>query len=249
MLEKSDLVAAVRDAQLPVNPHKLQPPFNKVIVRGDILIIKVADVDEEEQEENAQDQETATAKAIADFTKMSAVSNEEFFLDYTRDEYIAFASRTDIVAPKVEHPSSGEESEEEEEEEEEDEDQEESDENEDDDDEYQAEDLDEEEDRRALLNLILGEVLKKFRQENGRGPDSEELLELRRQVAAKLGLKLEEQPTVSDDDDDKKRAAASSGSSPQQQKKVKFTPEVAAKADEDEKPGDGEGDKKPKAST
>jgi len=98
-----------------------------------------------------------------------------------------------------------------------------------------------------LLNLILSEVLKKFRQENGRGPDSQELLELRRQVAAKLGLKLEEQPTVGGDDEDKKRAAAaaSPGSTSPSPKKVKFTPEVTAK---DETPADdGEGDKKPKA--
>jgi len=96
--------------------------------------------------------------------------------------------------------------------------------------------------------LILSEVLKKFRQENGRGPDSQELLELRRQVAAKLGLKLEEQPTVGgDDDEDRKRAAAaaSPGSTSPSPKKVKFAPEVTAK---DETPDDdGEGDKKPKA--
>lgn len=43
------------------------------------------------------------------------------------------------------------------------------------DDYYTGEDaMNEDEDKRVLLNLILGEVIKSFRKKNERGPDSEE---------------------------------------------------------------------------
>ena len=89
MLEKSDLVQAVRNAQLPINPHKLQPPFDKEIVRGDILILKVAHESEDVQVQEDDDPEQAMAKAIADFNNMTDVSNDEFFLDYTKEECVS----------------------------------------------------------------------------------------------------------------------------------------------------------------
>lgn len=226
-LEKSDLILSVREAQLPVNPHKLQPPFHDLTVRGDILLMRVGGDEEEEEDDidTNQDEtsEAAMSKAIDDFTKATAVPNEEFFLNYTKDEYVAFASRTDIAIPKdepveddddssgdeEEHLHDGEDGEDEEE---------------DDDFVPGAEDCDEEQEKHALLNLILGEVLKKFREENGRGPDSEELLDLRRQVADKLGLVLEE-PKLSPDS---KRKAADPHSPPSP-KKVKFTVKEDAK--------------------
>jgi Family of unknown function (DUF5880) len=249
LLEKSDLVQAVKEAQLPLNPHKLQPPFDDCAVRGDILIMRVADTpDDEDGDANSNDDyddpESAVTKAVNDFTSATAVSNEDFFLDYTADEYIAFASRTDVVAP-VNDEESEDASDDEDDGDEED--------NEDahvarttrpigaedDDEEYSAEDmLDEnvEDDRRILLNLILGEVIKSFRNENHRGPDSEELLDLRRQVAEKLGLELA--PPVPAVPDAKRRAVDPSSPQASSPKRVKFSPELAVRAREDDEGGD-----------
>jgi hypothetical protein len=101
---------------------------------------------------------------------------------------------------------------------------------------------DEDDDRRILLNLILGEVIKSFRIENNRGPDSEELLDLRRQVAEKLGLELA--PPVPAVPDTKRRAAAAAvdPSSPQASspKRVKFSPDLAIRARENDEDGGGD---------
>lgn len=230
IVDKDDLIQAVKDAQLPLNPHTLQPPFDDISVRGDILLMKVAETPDEEGDD---DPESAMAQAVKDFTSATAVPNEEFFLDYTMDEYIAFASRTDIVAP-VREGKTEDESDDEDEYEEADETEghgNEKDDNDDEDDEdYTGEDLmDEDEDKRLLLNLILGEVIKSFRKENGRGPDSEELLELRGQVAAKLGLQLPPPTPVTDS----KRSSDSH--SLQSPKRVKFTPNVETEADDEAK--------------
>ena len=134
------------------------------------------------------------------------------------NRWVAFAARTDVVAPEL--PENDDEDEGEDEEEEED----------DDDEDFEVgEDEAEEEEKHALLNLILGEVLKKFRVENGRGPDSEELLELRRQVAGKLGVELDEPEEL-------KRPAAEDGKEEHEPspKKVKFTADDDGKTDCDE---------------
>ena len=150
--------------------------------------------------------------------------------------WVAFSSRTDVVAPEL--PDQEEEDDEVSEEDDEDED-------------FEAgEDEAEEEEKLALLNLILGEVLKKFRAENGRGPDSEELLQLRRQVAEKLGIHLDEAAVA----DAGKREAEDDGKGHEPSpKRVKFTSEdEAAGGDEgDSKPAahadNGDGDQKPAA--
>jgi len=202
MLEKQELVAALQNAQLPVNPHKLQPPLDGVVVRGDILLMKVAETEEVLDEADGD-------------KELQMLSNEEFFLDYTMEEYIAFASRTDVVAPEP--------PEEEEEEEEEDDDE--------DDEDYKAEDdiqPDEEgteEERCGILNLVFGEVLKKFREENGRGPDTRELLELRSKVAEQLGVEV---ATVNSDDEEDKKRPAEKADGDHAPKKVKFSPGTIA---------------------
>ena len=228
LLDKSDLVQAVKDSLLPINPHVLQPPFDDCTIRGDILLMKVADIADESDDED--DPSATLNNALNDFTKTTAIPNDEFFLDYTKDEYIAFASRTDVVAPPVED-------------EEEDEDYVEGDEenNDDDDDEFNVDAVDDEEDKRVLLNLILGEVIKSFRHENGRGPDGEELLELRSQVAEKLNLSL---PPRAPPVDGKRNADEMDPQSPSPSKKisgegpspkrVKFTPEIISKAEQSE---------------
>jgi hypothetical protein len=238
MLEKADLVDAVRNAQLPVNPHNLQPPFHKSLVRGDILILRVAHMEDNEEENDEADE--SISKAAEKFFEMSNISNEEFFLDYTKEEYIKFAERIDIVPPKSPRSESDDGDDEDEEAEEEDSENAEGngDDEEDDDEPWMGEVADEEEDKHALLNLILGEVLKKFRADNKRGPNSEELLQLRSEIAGKLGLKLDGSTLKRLAERDQKPLSPSP-------KKVKFTPEVATAEIEDE--SDEQDDEKPAA--
>jgi len=71
------------------------------------------------------------------------------------------------------------------------------DEEEDDDEAYTE--FDEDEERVGMMNLIMGQILRKFREEHGRGPDTKELLQMRQALAMKLGVEV---PAVWDDDDD-----------------------------------------------
>jgi hypothetical protein len=169
----------------PLNPHQLQPPLTDSVVRGDILILKVAPTEEVlDDDDDDDDDDGDHEKAVV------VPTNDEFFLDYTKEEYIAFASRTDVVAPEMEEGDDGEEEEEEEEEEEieEEEDEEYSGEEEEDDD----DDEDDLESQVAMMNLIMGQVLRRFHEENGRGPDTRELLELRSALAEKIGVEVPE---------------------------------------------------------
>jgi hypothetical protein len=217
MLEKPEMVSALLEAQPPLNPHKLQPPLHGLAVSGDILIMKVAETDE------VLDEEGGEAKEV------EPMSNEEFFLDYTKDEYVSFASRTDIVAAAT-HKKEGVESKgEEHEEEEEEEDKDEGAGGGNEDDEEEDEEflpMGEEDERRAMLNFVLGGVIKRFREDNERGPNTEELLELRRQVAAKMDM--EDLLPKETGEDDRKRSAR--GDVPPSPKRVKFEAAVAAEA-------------------
>jgi hypothetical protein len=225
LLEKSDLISALIDAQLPVNPHMLQPPFDKQVIRGDILLMRIAETDEsldknehikdnDVVEETETSEDGKTLETSEDSKAIETLSNEEFFLNYTRDEWITFASRTDVVAPEITEGSGDEEDEDYEQEDEEDEDF------------VLGEDDDDEEGRRAMLHVILAEVIKQFREENGRGPDSEELLELRAQVADQLGVQLPSSSTSEEKIRVKKRSSSEGDetSSEHQSKKVKFDP-------------------------
>lgn len=186
MLEKSDLIKALTDwskrADPPFNPHQLQPPLHNERVRGDILVLKVAETKEELDSEDAP-------------THMEIPSNDEFFLNYRLDEYIQFASRTDIPEFEVKSDEDGEGSADEDEE---------GDEapeaaaGEDDDDEEglpirpgDEEELDDE-DKAAMFNLVMNEVLRQYREEHGRGPDTKELLEMRATIAKELDVKVAE---------------------------------------------------------
>eukprot|EP00980_Cylindrotheca_fusiformis_P029259 scaffold22779_cov137-Cylindrotheca_fusiformis.AAC.1 len=148
--------------RLPINKHKLQPPFQESVVHGDILAIKVASEEEE--------------------AKSSAVmSNEEFFLDYTKDEYEKFAARTDIQIPKpppTKAPDTtmsdeGEESEEEEEEE------------------VDGE-SDSEDEEGGFMAVLMGQVIERFQQEHGRMPNEQELQALESAISQKLGASIPE---------------------------------------------------------
>jgi len=299
MIEKSDLIKAILDYQShlpPYNTHQLQPPLHKACVRGDILILKVAetkeeldgDSDEEENNNDAskegkdidegneteknnyvddnknQNNEKTTTKVSKikinnqvetkpkkvktdeikkdkvededkddDETKTKTVivpTNDEFFLDYSKSEYVTFASRLDIPEHEMETPED------------------------DDDDEEEdaatvaatvaaaAADTDEveegrdgneegfiieeggddeeidETDKSAMFNLVMNEVLRQYREENGRGPNTKELLELRANIAKELGVEIAEEI----DGDWDKRANANSVPSA---KKIAFDPE------------------------
>lgn len=219
MVEKHDLIAALEREQLPINPHKLQPPLHDIVVRGDVMLLKVAETKEELDEEGESPPQN-----------LEMMSNEEFFLDYTKKEYIQFASRTDIEIP----PPSNEDSEEYDDDEEEISDDEE-------DDEPTDEGIDEDE-AGSILNLIMGEVLKKFREENGRGPNTHEVLELRSQVAAQLGVEV---PSVEEIEGKRPAEEDNEDNAHQpQEKKVKFT----SPPDDDEESGEeDEEDTKPAA--
>ena len=205
MVEKSELVAALQEKQsqaLPLNPHYLQPPLHKTTARGDILLMKVAETKEELDDEDNDEEGEGPAP------ELELMSNEEFFLDYTKEEYIKFASRTDIEETEV---ISAEEEEEESEEADHDAGEEHDDEengNGDSDDE-EDEDFDPEEigdlDRTGMMNIILSGVIQKFRESNGRGPNTEELLNLRSAIAGELGIDLDALAKDQEEDDGKKR--------------------------------------------
>ena len=193
----------------PINPHLLQPPLDRVEVRGDIVLMRVAETEEEldnvnvgggkDYEKEIMDANDEAGESGGEKKKVHVPTNDEFFLDYTKEEYLKFTSRTDIVAPEVDSSD----------EEEEDEsidgengaratladgdDDGEDDENDEDFDPLAGgsddeEDMDEEEAAVGMMNMILSHMLRKFREENGRGPDSLELLEMRKALADKLGV-------------------------------------------------------------
>ena len=213
----------------PVNCHELQPPLDRVKVRGDILLMRVAETEEvldggsgessntsgsgsgrggkndtdyekevmdaQEDDEEREGETTTNTDTGASTTpkEVHVPTNDEFFLDYTKEEYLKFAARTDIVAPEIME----EESSEEEEGEESDEEVEGGNGNADDDEDEDfdpgengsdEEDYDSEEHQVGMMNMILGHMLRKFREENGRGPDALELLEMRKALADRLGV-------------------------------------------------------------
>ena len=223
MKEKQELVQALVDYQkrlAPYNTHQLQPPLHKARVRGDIVVMKVAETAEELDNEKGTadngeskeekdtkvnddnnnnvvddtDQEKETPKEITSGTASKKViaipSNNDFFLNYSKEAYIKFSSRTDIPEHEIELQECDEE----------DIDESEVGENgeasmmgvddgDDDDDEDDDEENDEN-DKSAMFNLVMNEVLRQYREENGRGPNTKELLELRSNIARELGVEI-----------------------------------------------------------
>lgn len=193
------------------NQHPLQPPFQTSTVWGDILCLKVAPDDEDDTPE-ADDENADAAMQVT----ITPKPNDEFFLNYTKEEYVQFAARTDVVyTPPPDEEAAMDDDEEEEEEnaiegassaknppklvekvdssdEEEDDgdgdgdapyemeeqgDQEDNDEEEGDDDDEEG----------GFLELLMGQVLQRFEQENGRMPDATELKALESAITEKLG--------------------------------------------------------------
>ena len=188
----------VEEDALPINPHALQPPFEEATVRGDILVMKVAATDEALDNDGTEEKKD-----------LIMPTNGEFFLDYTKANYIAFSQRTDVVAPEVPEEDDDDEecSDEEELESSGDEEgeeevgiEEEGEEGDEEDEEWDAAE-DEDETRTAMMNLIMRRVLRRFHEGNGRGPNTQELLDLRSAVAAKMGVQV---PEILDTDWDRK---------------------------------------------
>ena len=212
------------DDDLPVNPHRLQPPFQNAVVRGDILLMRVAPVAEEETKVvfNEDDDE-----AVKDMTALSTATpsstainhdDKEFFLDYTKEDYLKFAARTDILDVAKEEEDDDEEddavdSSSDDDDESEEEDEEEggergdekktkstsaaSDDDSDDEEDFdpdnsdinESDESDDEECQVGMMNMILSHMLRKFRENNnGRGPNTIELLEMRKALADRLGV-------------------------------------------------------------
>ena len=250
VVDHADLIQAVKDAQLPLNPHRLQPPFDDCPIRGDILLMRVADdPNDEDDDDEDEDDDAGVAKmsaaihqAMQQVKSAMEVPNDEFFLDYTKEEYIAFASRTDIVAEPM-----GDDEDDEDEEDMDEEDEDEQDEEEEDDDDEEEEDGldDEEEEKHLVLNLILSELIKSFREDNGRGPDAEELLDLRARVAEQLKLELPP-PAAPIPDEERKRKTIDDDHVPHSTspspKKVKFTPDILEQQDENDDDNDDDDD-------
>lgn len=248
MTEKRELVEALVEYQKrlpPFNPHKLQPPLHKARVRGDIIVMKVAETPEELDDDDGEvdnqksdthdgasknldsnsnsnsndapddalddapddapdDAGEAKEKSIQSndsSNKKEAIkmpSNDEFFLDYSKEAYIKFASRTDIPEHEIELEERDEEDGEENETGENGEstiigvgdgDNDDEDDDEDDNDDHDREQIDEN-DKSAMFNLVMNELLRQYREENGRGPNTKELLELRSNIARELGVEI-----------------------------------------------------------
>ena len=73
-----------------------------------------------------------------------------------------------------------------------------------------------EEDKSAMFNLVMNEVLRQYREDHGRGPNTKELLELRANIANELDVKVA-QVSEADADWDKKAKAT-----PPSAKKIAF---------------------------
>jgi len=227
--EESDLVR---------NPHTLQPPLHDRTVYGDILLMRVADSPEENTPVDSEPTNTesgairgsdsTTTKQETETTDTDDTSNEEdtstscdgstktkdeFFLNYTKEEYITFASRTDIL-PEEDNDDDKDDEEiagDENDVQADSDDGETKGEEEDDDyiiDSDEDADSDDEDSQIGMMNLILGQILKRFQEENGRGPDTHELLTMRAALCSKLGI--DSIPPV--DDIESKLETASQGS-------------------------------------
>merc|ERR1712176_1024337 len=152
------------------NKHKLQPPFQNAKVQGSILAMKIAQspaVEDDYDEEKVD--------------HLAALSNDEFFLNYTKEEYAKFAARTDIVdMPRDENNTEEEEelySEEEE----------------DDESDYEGEEDEEDEEEDGFVDLLMEHVLARFQQQNGRPPEEHEMQALKAALVEKMGMPVEEE--------------------------------------------------------
>jgi hypothetical protein len=174
--------------------------------------MRVAPVAEEETKvvfNEDDDEAVKDMTALSTATSSSTAINhddKEFFLDYTKEDYLQFAARTDILDVAKEEEDDDEEddavdssSDDDDESEEEDEEEggERSDDDSDDEEDFdpdnsdinESDESDDEECQVGMMNMILSHMLRKFRENNnGRGPNTIELLEMRKALADRLGV-------------------------------------------------------------
>merc|ERR1740139_2038838 len=64
------------------------------------------------------------------------------------------------------------------------------------------EEIDEEEEKVGMMNMLMGQILRTFNTNNGRGPDTQELLEMRQLIASRLGVDV---PEIDEDENSGKK--------------------------------------------
>lgn len=194
----------------PNNPHVLPPPLNPGLINGDILLMRVSPAEDEDEEslgdDNVEEENTKTGLSSAAHKagQSNSQDSDDFFQDFTCEEYLDFVERSANEPLAVVVDQTGEEEEGSLEQVEDTyhhsdegwQDFEDDDEDDEEDGNYVA--FDEEEEKVGMMNLIMGQILRKFREEHGRGPDTKELLQMRQALAMKLGVDV---PAVWDDDD------------------------------------------------
>lgn len=217
------------DGIVHINMHPLQPPLHKSNgkIRGDILLMKTIDEDDE-----------------------GGLDQSDFFKDFTKSEYLEFASRTDIVPNddddddelgELELEAGSDDTIDD------DEDLDEGLESGDDeeDGEFMGEEMDEEEEKIGMMNLVMGQILRRFHEENGRGPDRKELLAMRQALAEKLGI--DSLPPLSDSEDEEEAEETEATAAAEEKSEEKEKEETSEQNGKGEKRSlkDGE-DEKPR---
>jgi len=167
------------------NRIKLPMPLHEVVAYS-ALVMKVSQEDDDDN-----------------------TTNEDFFLDYSKEKYLDLVNRGGEERQEpIQEDKDGDGNEEEQSNDEgsdvEDEDVDVDsdgvvlDDDDDYDDDFEDDDeemdLDSEEERIGMLNLCMGQVLRRFHQENGHGPDTRQLLEMRQALAVKLGVDVPSLP-------------------------------------------------------
>lgn len=193
------------DGIVPINMHPLQPPLHKSNgkIRGDILLMKTIDEDDE-----------------------GGVDQPDFFKDFSKSEYLEFASRTDIVPNDDDDDDELGELELEAGSDDTIDDDEDLDEglesgDDDEDGEFMGEGMDEEEEKIGMMNLVMGQILRRFHEENGRGPDRKELLAMRQALAEKLGIDSLPPLSDSEDEEDEEETEATAAAEEKSEEKEK----------------------------
>uniref|UniRef100_A0A7S2L814 DUF5880 domain-containing protein n=1 Tax=Leptocylindrus danicus TaxID=163516 RepID=A0A7S2L814_9STRA len=167
------------NASLSSNEHKLQPPLHNVKVKGDILVMKVAE---------------------------DGAAEDGFFLDYSKAEYEAFAAK-DIAEFEVEaNPDLGKElllvkgdvaaaA---------DSDDEHDDENSVEDDASVEGESDSDDDDAAneMIEMFMKQMMEKFQAMHGREPTEEEMKHIAEALQAKFGISVDEEDDEEDDEDE-----------------------------------------------
>jgi len=191
--DKESVVAVVRKESEIINDIKLPRPLDKAEIKGAVLLMKVADDDDFFGNFRKEDF-LALAKK-----KLEESSDEEEDDDIESiEDGVEEADVDDGMENDVRDGGGTEEDHEEDEDSLNDEDEE-------GDGDYLGEDMeeiDEEEEKVGMMNMLMGQILRTFNKNNGRGPDTQELLEMRQLIASRLGVDV---PEIDEDENSGKK--------------------------------------------